>query len=371
MGLLRFLLALAVVIAHTSSIFGLQLIGGVIAVESFFIISGFYMALILNEKYKNTYNLFITNRLLRIFPVYWAVLLLSVLVSIPFVLCGKNGLALGSYVQNFQSLNIFSLITLIFSNIFIVGQDALMFFKLNSQGFLSPALQNPLSLHIFLFVPQAWTLSLELMFYFISPLLVRLKSYGLAILILASLALRFFLYSKGLSNDPWDYRFFPNEIVFFLFGIISYKIYNRIKNLSYSDKIPQAMLSLVLGYIILFQFIPFYSFKQWFLYFLITVSIPFIFAYTKNHPKDRYVGELSYSIYISHVLILFLVGRIVAVHKFYYGLIAYPSVILFAMLLVNKVVLPFENLRQNRAKILQENSQVEYSQQTDEKVLKV
>ena len=52
MGILRTILALAVVVYHSYKLFGLRMCGGQVAVESFYMISGFYMALILNEKYK-------------------------------------------------------------------------------------------------------------------------------------------------------------------------------------------------------------------------------------------------------------------------------------------------------------------------------
>ena len=48
MGLLRLILAISVVIWHSSPIFGISLVGGQAAVQAFYIISGFYMALILN-----------------------------------------------------------------------------------------------------------------------------------------------------------------------------------------------------------------------------------------------------------------------------------------------------------------------------------
>jgi len=50
MGFIRIILAIAVVIVHTEPIFGFELVRGRVAVQSFFIISGFYMAMILNEK---------------------------------------------------------------------------------------------------------------------------------------------------------------------------------------------------------------------------------------------------------------------------------------------------------------------------------
>ena len=47
-------------------------IRGYVSVQVFYIISGFYMALILNTKYvgPGSYRVFIANRLLRIFPAY-------------------------------------------------------------------------------------------------------------------------------------------------------------------------------------------------------------------------------------------------------------------------------------------------------------
>ena len=82
MGFLRFFLAISVVIAHGGSIFGINLLGGQTSVQLFYIFSGFYMSLILNQKYiakNSSFKLFITNRLLRLFPIYWFVLIFDVI----------------------------------------------------------------------------------------------------------------------------------------------------------------------------------------------------------------------------------------------------------------------------------------------------
>src|SRR3569623_308588 len=94
MGFLRVLLALSVLIAHSEEFLGIKLIGGRLAVETFFIISGFYMSLVLSEKYghiKNSYKLFISNRFLRLLPVYWVVLNATAVVSL------IGGLTIGKY----------------------------------------------------------------------------------------------------------------------------------------------------------------------------------------------------------------------------------------------------------------------------------
>ena len=76
MGSLRLFLALSVALGHFGMPLGFPTSD--IAVQSFYVISGFYMALVLNEKYgPGTYWLFISNRLLRLWPTYIVVLVLS------------------------------------------------------------------------------------------------------------------------------------------------------------------------------------------------------------------------------------------------------------------------------------------------------
>ena len=81
MGLLRVLLALSVVAAHSTPILGTSLVGGRVAVQTFFILSGFYMALVLDGKYRGrgSYRTFLQQRFLRLFPAYWFVLVLALL----------------------------------------------------------------------------------------------------------------------------------------------------------------------------------------------------------------------------------------------------------------------------------------------------
>ena len=112
MGILRFILAITVVIAHSSSVFGCNFVGAQIAVQAFYIISGFYMALILNEKYvgvNGSYKLFISNRFLRLYPIYWTVLLLTIAMSIA-VTIHSNG------TENIHDYNIIATLNHRFSN---------------------------------------------------------------------------------------------------------------------------------------------------------------------------------------------------------------------------------------------------------------
>src|SRR5689334_14401820 len=81
MGLVRLLLALAVVLSHTPTA-EFHFIGGGLAVQAFFIVSGFYMALVLDGKYADA-RTFYSNRLLRLAPAYFVVLVVG-LAMLPF-----------------------------------------------------------------------------------------------------------------------------------------------------------------------------------------------------------------------------------------------------------------------------------------------
>src|SRR5258708_39536128 len=80
MGSLRLCIALSVAFGHFGMPLGFPTSD--IAVKSFFVISGFYMALVLNEKYgPGSYWLFISNRLLRLWPAFFVVLILSLVAA--------------------------------------------------------------------------------------------------------------------------------------------------------------------------------------------------------------------------------------------------------------------------------------------------
>lgn len=355
MGVLRFILALVVVIAHSSPIFGCRSVGSVVAVETFFIISGFYMSLVLNEKYVNengAFRLFISNRLLRLFPVYWCVLLLIILFSIVKGIYsdGSSWGSLSNHAAYFSTMGADSIFLIIFSNVFIFFQDAMMFLGLGENGhlFFSSSFEtttNPM--HIFLLIPQAWTLGLELLFYLLAPFIVRKKTGLILCLIFCSLLLRYVLYQYGLRHEPWTYRFFPTEFVFFMLGSLSYTIYKFIRK----KKIKPVYCTILWIFIIVFTI--FYSHvnfpqKENLYFLLFFLSLPIIFHHTKNIKIDRYIGELSYPIYISHIFVLNIITAFKIPIPFGQGLTLSVFTILFSILLNEFVAKRIEKTRQSR-----------------------
>jgi peptidoglycan/LPS O-acetylase OafA/YrhL len=357
MGVIRVVLALSVVITHVGPIFGFSLLGGPTAVESFYIISGFYMSLILNEKYigKNgSYKLFLSNRLLRLFPIYWFVLLMVIIVSLVFALHshGSYWSRLQPFADYGQSMRFSSISLLCFTNLFLIGQDLVLFLGLNSTGhlFFTANFWNtsPL-LYTFLLVPQAWTIGLEITFYLIAPFLVRRRLNFIILIICISLAIRILLNSKGLSNDPWNYRFFPNEIVFFLFGNLGYKIYKKFEKVDIKRAYLFIVLISVLALILFFDLINLPG-KIYLFFGIFSLALPFIFKMSKSSKIDSAIGDLSYPIYISHTIIItILKGRLPGIVRILgEGITVILITILFSILLNKFIAKPMEGLRQRR-----------------------
>ena len=320
MGVLRFLLAISVVLAHSTDIFGFSLVNSVVAVQAFYIISGFYMTLILNEKYigkSNSYRLFITNRFLRLYPIYWVVLLLTTLGSLTVYIItkGEDAVVLESYVNYFSNLDLLTFSFLVFTNIAVLFQDLVMFFNLNLETFsvaLSSNNTNNIPLYKFLIIPQAWTVGVELLFYLVAPFIVRRKLKVVFALIVLSLLIRFVLVSKGFDYDPWSYRFFPNELVFFLLGVLGYHIHKKkffIENKKWLKKLE---LFIFIGLVFLTLAYNKIDLQYLNLFYLVVffVAVPFIFNLTKKSKLDRLIGDLSYPIYISHLFILMIINAL-------------------------------------------------------------
>ncbi len=354
MGLIRLILAISVVLSHSAPFLGINLIGGQLAVEVFFVISGFYMALILEQKYnkKNSKRLFWENRFLKIFPVYWIILIASVVFEIVNVFITTDAKTIFPLFNPNIHLTLFSLISLIFSNIFIFGLDVFMSLSVNIGAgtfFLNP---NPLAFkpfaYTFLFIPQAWSLSSELLFYVVVPFLVELKSKWLLVIIGLSLLLRIYLYKHGFEGNVWSHGAFMTALCEFLSGIIAFRIYKFLKPIKLSKKVLVLIYGFYILYLLVFQYIPFTYFKIGILFGLSILLLPFLFRLSKDNKLDRYLGELSYPIYVCHFLVISFMVRYTIIDKSLWGFFGVMESIMLAVLLVEFVVKPIDKIRQKR-----------------------
>lgn len=312
MGLLRFLLALSVIIAHTGPLAGFSLVGGPAAVQVFFMISGFYMAMILEGKYRKensvSYALFYTNRMLRIYPPYLVMLLLTFFFFIFCVTTGNIPVQFTAMAQYASQLKPINILFLLITNTFIFGQDLVMFMGVNtttgSLFFTSNFWRTTPGLYNFLFISQAWSISLELTFYLLAPFLTRLRNSTILGIMLLSLILRQIFYARGYNFDPWTYRVFLFEIIFFLAGILAFRIYNEWKG-RISQRMAMRATALLLVTVFYYSFAPQLGELKKTIFLLLAWSVlPLVFFATKNNKLDRFIGELSYPLYISHLFVI-------------------------------------------------------------------
>jgi peptidoglycan/LPS O-acetylase OafA/YrhL len=324
------------------------------------------MTMILDKKYigSGSYSLFLSNRFLRLYPMFWAVLLATVFVSILTNVFLNSWFKLSPYIQYFQVMETETLFFQIFTNIALLGQDIVMFLGISQETggmyFTNDFRTSNPMFYKFLLVPQAWTLGIEVMFYLIAPFIVRRSNLFIALLITASMSIRVFIhFYLGYTNDPWTYRFFPSELALFLLGTISYRLYdaNKSRNMT--------VLGIKLKYLVTYLFFLFLLFYpvlpkfdlglifNWLFYVLTCLSLPFIFELSKHSKLDARIGELSYPIYISHMLVIGCLSPILRMLGLQEqkGLMACIFTVIVSVLLVRLISDPIEKIRQSRVLI--------------------
>lgn len=301
MGVMRVILAISVVLTHTSSLLGYNPVGGGSAVQIFFIFSGFYMFMILDGRYTSPYK-FYKSRALRLYPTYLAVAAFSVGVWYFF----RQGF--GPWVH-WADAGLSAKVFLIVTNIVIFFQDIIMFLAIDPHTgnlyFTANLHPDPNRLWHSLVVPQAWSIGIELTFYLCVPFLVKCKTRTLCAIAGLSIAFRLYMAQKGFSDNPWNYHFSPFELALFVFGGIGYRAYQRLKAGKLMDYIAPLATILVIASVFMFQFLHVNSITKLFIYYVaIAAAIPFIFHASKSNVRDRRIGDLSYPIYISHWAII-------------------------------------------------------------------
>jgi len=294
------------------------MLGGALAVQAFFMISGFYMALVLNEKYpagRTGYREFIVSRVLRIFPAYFlAVSMTALVLYCGYLYYGELEGSLHLWFDNWNSFDWYARAYLLLTHLTLLGQDTYHFLGLDGSGGLMfdenfNAHRNQFA--NFMIVPQAWSLSLELYFYMLAPFLVRRPVRQLIWIIAGSIAIRLALkYGLGWEDDPWNYRFFPSELAVFLFGALGYRIYRRLRRGSLNLKewggwCAVGLLACVVLEVNQYQGAS-YPTMDVLLVVAILLGLPFLFGVSKNWKIDRLIGELSYPVYLTHMLVIWI-----------------------------------------------------------------
>ena len=269
----------------------------------FFVVLGFYMALILHTTYSSLpVGHFYSNRLLRLFPTYWVVAISFLTISfVGFADSLPRNIALWApSAHNFDGY-LWGLFYLVVTNIFIIGQDLAAFIGFN-HGLLG---------HEFLIVPQAWSLGAELWFYLAAPWLVRLRSRTILLFIFAGIIFRLRNDFSDLSGWPWNQRLTLTEYVYFFLGILSYRVmYSNPDSWVTSRQVGiiallfSPLVVLYIGWLDLGRELDIAN--SVLMGIIAALMIPALFSLTKYSRLDRFLGEFSYPIYLIHLEIIIL-----------------------------------------------------------------
>ena len=343
MGLLRLILALAVVSSHVGGFFGRDIVNASLAVNLFFVISGYYMALILNTKYigfSGANQIYFLNRFLRLWPTYIICLIVAGLVEQETI------------VQLFKDLDIGATIILLLMNLFSIGAEWQNVIAVTEGGelFFDSARLGTSSKN-YILINQNWTLGLEILFYLVAPFFIRQR---MKVIGLFFACIGFFLLTKSIGvSDYWRYHFFPITLVFFLIGSVSY--YFGQSNNPITSSLIFRKFSIYVAYPITILILVYPAITEDIipgrhlgkvLYLLFGLFLPFWISRMGTNAIDRILGESSYPVYLSHSAIFILVIPFVSIDTA--GVVTAMLTIAFAVCVVFAVERPIDKYRKSR-----------------------
>lgn len=306
MGTLRFILALAVVAFHAGPIFGGKWMGAD-AVPAFFIISGFYMALILNGRYADARSFYI-SRALRLYPVYWVFLAFIVLIyllpTLPGTFGGNLSHAGRTQIGNAANLTPIGLFNII-PNVLMVGSEWVRQLVYDPEtGAISlwrnGVQQGPRVVGFYsgLVIPQNWSVAVELTFYLLAPWLARRQTGTLVVICVAS----FVGWNLTKTDLAFQHMLPMANFWLFVMGMITFRWAVELKYVRRRSLLALAMIPFVVFYL-WERNVSNATAAMFFVAF--ATGLPALFVLTRNINADRWIGELSYPIYITHLFFQF------------------------------------------------------------------
>lgn len=306
MAWFRCALAIEVVLFHT----GQGWLAGPIAVAAFYVLSGYIITRVIVENYSRERRgtlRFYVNRLLRLLPAFLVVSALTMFTALAAMhFWGMSAAQLPGHfaVQQYDG----NLLTT-----FLRGVVPHVTFGLEPVPRLTST---------FGWIPPYWSVSIELGFYLLAPLLVACAlrwGYWVLPALFALSAGGYALSLVAIDGDPFlftpgIYRNFLNSLPFFLWGATLYAASRR---LTYRFPVSLATAGAVLFLVLIatpsddLQFISILrpgvaSNAVWHVLTLLAL-VPVVLVAplpARFLRLDRYLGDLSYGIYINHFWVI-------------------------------------------------------------------
>jgi peptidoglycan/LPS O-acetylase OafA/YrhL len=281
LGSIRLFLALAVLSTHSANFFFAELghaaedlpfgINGGRAVMMFFTVSGFLMSYVLGDKYDRPGGTlaFYRARFLRIYPLWWAMLL----IVVPLFGAAWLRYSIVDKVATFV----------------LLGSD----WRTAFASYPTPYGVVPGALGV------GWSLAPEVAFYAIAPFVLRSVRLSAA-LCAASAALRYAIYSHFSFGDPWlslAYYWFPSLLMFFLLGHFARLLWQR---LDLDRRYGLLLLPATLWMMSWAHPGPFDNPYFYIGMICFALALPPVFELTKKNHVMNMMGALSYPLYLTH-----------------------------------------------------------------------
>lgn len=253
------------------------------AVMFFYVISGFLITYTLTRNYKpepRGVAAFYRNRFIRIYSLYWPMVVLTFLV-------------VGGAWAQFLAADAWDQLT----GVFLIGMDWRLSFASYPRAHWDAGIVG---------LKQAWTLGAELVFYLLAPLLMRYWKIAV-ILLVASFGLRaYFVAAYGTDiQEIWTYYFIGTTFGFFMLG----HLVCRFGLLLAEPLIGWALLGC--SFAVMFWSSSYGSYdtlRFWGSVLFFTLALPGLFEATKDIGWMNLLGDLSYPLYLVHTTVLILVG---------------------------------------------------------------
>jgi peptidoglycan/LPS O-acetylase OafA/YrhL len=356
MGYWRYILAITVVFYHLG---GTGSLPGRIAVIGFYIISGFVIFRVLDKYYYDKKLNFALNRIIRLYPLFLFICAVSFLSykGLNFVMA--PGFDEGLYRYAGQDLNFRHFI------LFPEFRFKDAFPGLNIEV-LNIELVNPL-------IPQSWSIFVEEFFYLLALIVIFIQKRSIKIFTLSALTIASFLFCSYVLINMDFYKDIDNlyknaatTFMFFGLGGLCYFFKPEAKKSSvftFNKYLILTWLLIVMG-IFNGRYINHYLSSEgmaWkviiILLTILTTSCIVIFLWfdtEKESIRSKKFGELSYSIYLNHFFVAWLMlgfaqlinfpifGR---VNETNFGILAMFFSTLFALFTHRFVEKPFVKLR--------------------------
>jgi len=290
MGAIRLFLAYGVLLGHEcetarnvqitcDASWSLNIIGGR-SVVFFYIVSGFLMSYVLDSKYPRTkagtYQ-FYKSRFLRIYPLWWAMVVFST-VTVSAAWLHRSPLG-------------------VFSAIFLFGSDWLVPFAHYPDQYFG----------FFPFRTEiGWTLGAEMTFYLLAPWLLRSDRLALAALVVSMAVRVVVFFVVGPHTLPfatyiiWSYFFLPSTFMFFMLGHLARRVpYIGTAGpwLSFAILIAAVWFVSRNGWPPAGDWFPINDYPA---VVLFALALPGVFEATKNNRVSNWLGDLTYPLYLTH-----------------------------------------------------------------------